>query len=308
MDHHHPCFIWRFGGTKEDVHAPDGKITTPTRFPTTETPGSTIFTVSITGITSKLRQYIYILLTFHMHSDSVTTKRTPFNDILPSSQHTKRSLLPFLADTFSWLTGTATTKDVQNIKQRVNQLIKSQTQQQETLVHVISILNVTRYAMQVNRQHINTVMEAIERTYNDVTTLFNISSSIHSHINYQQILLLIHSILANFRDSLYYMRQIAMHAMDYIDAVTTGILSPYVLPAEDLQEMLIHIEVELPSTMHLPVSSDDTLHLYRYLHTHVLVAEEQFLLIIDVPIQDCTQQLEINHVFNLFILKGNISA
>ena len=50
-----------------------------------------------------------------------------------------------------------------------------------------------------------------------------------------------------------------MHAMDYIDLTTTGILSQHVFPVEDLQEMLIHIIVELLSTMHLPVSSDDTL-------------------------------------------------
>ena len=58
------------------------------------------------------------------------------------------------------------------------------------------------------------------------------------------------------------MQQIAMHVMDYVDAATTGILPPHILPVEDLQEMLIHIEGELLSTMHLPVSSDDTLHFY----------------------------------------------
>ena len=161
--------------------------------------------------------------------------------------------------------------------------------------------------MQVNRQHINTIMEAIERTHNDVTTLFNITSLIHTHINYQPVLLHIHSILANLRDSLYYMRQIPLHAMDYIDAATTGILYPYVLPVKDLWEMLIHNEEELPSTMHLPVSSDDTLHFYWYLCIHILVAEEWFLLIIDIPIQDCTQQLEIYWVFNLLIPKANLS-
>ena len=67
-------------------------------------------------------------------------------------------------------------------------------------------------------------MEAVQRTHNDVTILFNITSSIYTHINYQQMLLHICSILANLRDSLYYMRQIAMHAMDYIDAATTSIL------------------------------------------------------------------------------------
>ena len=51
-----------------------------------------------------------------------------------------------------------------------------------------------------------------------------------------------------------------MHTMDYIDTATTVILSLHVLPVEDLREMLMHIEAKLPSTMHLPVSSDDTLH------------------------------------------------
>ena len=40
----------------------------------------------------------------------------------------------------------------------------------------------------------------------------------------------------------------------------------------------------------------------------VLVAEEQFLLLIDVPIQDQAQQLVIYQVFNLLIPKGNLSA
>ena len=106
------------------------------------------------------------------------------------------------------------------------------TQQQETLVHIITILNVTRYTMQVNRQHINTIMEAIGRTHNDITTLFNITSLIDTHINYQQILLHVCSILVNLKDYLYYMRQKTMHAMDYIDVATTGILSPDILPVK----------------------------------------------------------------------------
>ena len=57
-----------------------------------------------------------------------------------------------------------------------------------------------------------------------------------------------------------------MHAVDYIDAATTNILSPHVLQVEDLREMLMHIKVQLPSAMHLPVSSDDTLHLLISAH------------------------------------------
>ena len=47
-----------------------------------------------------------------------------------NSNYTKcvrRSLLPFLGDAQSWLMGTATTKDVNSIKWRVNQLIEAQS-------------------------------------------------------------------------------------------------------------------------------------------------------------------------------------
>ena len=91
-----------------------------------------------------------------------------------------------------------------------------------------------------------------------------------------------------------------MHVMDYIDAATTGILSHHVLP-------VTHIEEALPSTMHIPVSSEDTLHFYRSLCTHILITDEQFLLLIDIPIQDHTH-LKIYQVFNLVITHRNLSA
>ena len=74
--------------------------------------------------------------------------------------------------------------------------------------------------------------------------------------------------------------------MDYVDGATTGTLLPHVLPIMDLKKMLSHIEGTLPPTLHLPVSWEDTLYFYRYLNTHVLIANKQFVLLIDVPIQD----------------------
>ena len=117
----------------------------------------------------------------------------------------KRSILPFLGDALSWLTGTATTKDVNAIKSRINQLISTQQDQQETLVYMILILNVTRYATQVNRQHINILMDETEKTHQDITTFYNITHSIYSSISYHQIVLHIRSVLVNLWDSLHYM-------------------------------------------------------------------------------------------------------
>ena len=90
-----------------------------------------------------------------------------------------------------------------------------------------------------------------------------------------------------------------MHMMDYVDAATTNVLSPDILPVEDLRNIQRHIESELPSMMHLPISLDSTLHFYHYSSTYVLIADRQFLLLINEPIQNRAQQLQIYEAFSI---------
>ena len=80
------------------------------------------------------------------------------------------------------------------------------------------------------------------------------------------------------------------------------------LSVVNLQRMLQHIADTLPPTLHLPISRVDTLHFYRYLRTHVLIENKQFLLLIDIPIQDRACQITIHQVFTLDIPHGNYSA
>ena len=193
-----------------------------------------------------------------------------------SNTHCIRSLLPFLGNVLRWITGTATTKDVNSIKVHVNQLIETQSAQQDTLVHIISILNVTRYAAQVNRHSINILMDKMDETAQDVNNFYNLTTLLATSLSYHQIVLYIRSVLANLWDSLSYIIKVSTYTIDYIDTATTGTLSPHILPIMDLKQMLSHKKETLLSTLHLPVSSDDTLHFYHYLHTHVLIANKQF--------------------------------
>ena len=52
----------------------------------------------------------------------------------------------------------------------------------------------------------------------------------------------------------------------------------------------------------------DTLHFYRYLCAHVLIENKQFLLLIDIPIQDRARQITIHQVLTLDIPHGNYSV
>ena len=153
-------------------------------------------------------------------------------------------------------------------------------------MHIISILNVTRYVTQVNRDGINTLMDAARATSYDINNLCNLTTSLATSINFHQLILHIRPVFANLCDSLNYIQMVSTHTMDYINAATSGTLSPHVLPVVDLQRMLTHIADTLPPTIHLPISPEDTLHFYRYLHTHILIGNKQFLLLIDMPIQD----------------------
>ena len=132
--------------------------------------------------------------------------------------------------------------------------------------------------------------------------------SLAASINFNQTVLHIRSVFANLRDSLHYLWTVSTHTMAYIDAATSGILSTHVLPITDLQKMLQHITDTLPPTLDLPISPEDTLHFYRYLHTHILIEDKQFLLLIDIPIQDRACQITIHQVFTLDIPHGNYSA
>ena len=220
----------------------------------------------------------------------------------------RRSLLSFLGDALCWLTWTATTKDINSIKTWINQIITTESSQQETLVHIISILNATIYATQVNRHSINTLMDAARAASHDINKLYNLTTSLTTSINFHQLMLHIRSVFANPCDLLNYIQMASAHTMDYIDTATSGTLSPHVLPVVDLQKMLSHIADALPPMLHLLVLQDDTLHFYRYLCTHVLIRNKQFLLLFDMPIQDRSQQITIHDILTLSIPYGNYSA
>ena len=101
---------------------------------------------------------------------------------------------------------------------------------------------------------------------------------------------------------------VSTHTMEYVDATTSSILSPHVLPITDLQKMLQHMADTLPPTLHLLISPEDTLHFYRYLCTHILIENKQFLLLIDILIQDRACQVTVHQVFTLDIPYRNYSA
>ena len=198
----------------------------------------------------------------------------------------RRSLLPFLGDGLRWLMGTATTKDINSIKTQINQLIMTQSSQQETLVHIISILNITRYAAQVNRHSINILMDVAEATSHDINNLYTLTTSLATSVSFHQLILHIRSVFANLHDSpttfewflhipcIILMQPHQEHSlhMSYLSLIYKRCCYIYQIPYHLCCTNLFHQMI--PCIF------------YRYLCTHILIENKQFLLLIDVPIQD----------------------
>ena len=184
---------------------------------------------------------------------------------IPPSGRKKWSLLPFLSSALKWLTETATTKDIKHIKKRISSLIETQKNQWKTMVHIVSILNLTRYETQVNRQWINIILKELIKSNKDIRALFNITNQLATQVQVQNFMLHLRAMPANLWDCLHFMKQLADHILEYIDTATTSTLTPHLVPVTNLQKMLYQIESELPPNMHLPIPSSDPLHFYRYL-------------------------------------------
>ena len=136
----------------------------------------------------------------------------------------------------------------------------------------------------------------------------HLTTSLYTNLSYYQLLLHIRSVLVKLWDLPIYIKSV-LHACNGLHQCIHywKAFTPH-FTHNRLKQMLSHIEESLPTTMHIPVSSEDTLHFYRYLHTHILIANRQFCLLIDVPIQVWTQQIIIYRIFTLDIHHGNFTA
>ena len=137
------------------------------------------------------------------------------------------------------------------------------------MVHIVSLLNLTSYETQVNRQWINIILKELTKSNKDIRALFNITNQLATQVQVQNIVLHLRAMLANLRDSLHFMKQLANHVLEYTDTATTSTLTPHLILVPDLQKMLYQIESELPPNMHLLTPSSDPLYFYRFLQKHI---------------------------------------
>ena len=67
------------------------------------------------------------------------------------------------------------------------------------MVHIVSILNLTHYETQVNRQWINIILKELTKSNEDIRALFNITNQLATQVQVQNIILHLRARPANLR-------------------------------------------------------------------------------------------------------------
>ena len=110
LEHHWKAFNRQLARTQQLLHFLDQQPSAPTQLLST-------LQVELTNIEDI---YNSCKTTIISAIDLLHTNPS-FDGKLQSQIHHRRSLLPFLGDALRWLTGTATTKDINSIKTPINQ-------------------------------------------------------------------------------------------------------------------------------------------------------------------------------------------
>ena len=181
--------------------------------------------------------------------------------------------------------------------------------QQETMAHILSIPNMTWYAAQINRQHINILMDSIDEMVQDVNNLYNLTTSLATSFKLLSTSTA-HKICLNKSS------RFALLLSNQSWCISWTLLMQPLL--EHFYPMFYSLQTSnrcYPTlkSLYLPPC------IYQYhlkIHytfidtcTHMFsLPTESFLLLIDVPIQDQTQQISIYRIFTSDIPHGNFTA
>ena len=119
-------FVWQMGRTQQLLNSLQQKPLAPAYMISAQQ-------AELKNLDSIYTSYKPLILT----TTQLLIREPMFDRVSPFNKYSRRRHLPFLGDVLCWLTGTATTKDVNSFKHGVNQLIAMQPTQQETLLHIM---------------------------------------------------------------------------------------------------------------------------------------------------------------------------
>ena len=204
-----------------------------------------------------------------------------------TGRRTERSVLPLGGRILSFLFGTLSESDLDNVRRAVNDL----SRQQQSIIHVledqVTILNVSRVQISENRHAIIDLLECLgffeERLGNLTREIQDRFNHLEMFVNtYAQMDLILTGIRDAIQRGTLYLQNLKLE----LNMLSFSRLSPCSITPRNLRKLLVQIQAKLPSTLKLPEDPrSDIWYFYRTLTCTT---------ILNIPLLDFTGECEVS--------------
>ena len=193
-------------------------------------------------------------------------------------------LLAGIAGIFSGFSLFATYK----LKKEVNALRENQDTIRTVLKESLSIINLTRMEVKSNRIAINQVIEGMGQLVSTFEgTVIPLREFVINHAQLQTNIGMARDLVTAESDLIAELQQ-------KVAKLATGRLSPILLPAPELVQILKGIEVEIPPELMLPQDPRERpFYYYKILTTNTIALEDELVIAIEIPLLDVARKLKI---------------
>lgn len=227
----------------------------------------------------------------------------PIQDVLNDDilRRRTRSLLPIIGDALSFLFGTVSESDLDQINNNIDILNSNQQQIIHDLNWSLSVLNVTRFEVAKNRKSIIEIIGTIQNLDKQILDLKNLVEQkfarleqfIHTYLQFQ---LIMDELKMSTQNAVTYLENLKMELnMLAMHHLSTGIISP-----SDLKTLLIDIETKLPVNFELPAKPrEDIWHYYKTIMSFAYLEKDQIRIVVQIPLVKATQKFELYKIHNL---------
>ena len=199
----------------------------------------------------------------------------------------KRSLLPFLGNLLSGLTGVATEDEVKIINQQIALMTKNDEELTHIVENSITVVNVTKHQLDHISRTVNSVMDAME-TFQQVA--YNTTKELFERIDHEDLLFkcLAHPTLI-MNTLLHNVATASMHLTSLHNLITDtlqGRLTTNVIRPNQLLKLLQDIDKNTAQDLFLPYDlKQDLLHYYRDLSTHLTMSATGPTIVLSIPLK-----------------------
>ena len=226
-----------------------------------------------------------------------------FDDYRSLHQRSRRSILPFVGDALSWLFGTTSESDMNNIRVALKTLNSNQGKLQHVVKQSLSMVNMTHNQVIQNRKRLNKLNEGMREIY---TALRNYSKQTNSEIEDLKVFLnfyiQLQTVVANSREMmmeiLAYMEDLKMQ----VNMLSIGKLSPNTILPSKLLDILNEVKMKLPHSLNLPLNPMKRLwDYYKILLCSTVFEEDKILIVLKIPMINNDNKLTVYKVHNLLV-------